>query len=240
MIRSSEVSDYTIVDFDVRGEFKAAAIIDVTWGDESDQILSSGEYWQEALRYRAAMLRHTEKYNSSGDIQAFEQSFRKLTAEAHRLAAFYGRVRAGGKRQRLDIDDELGDINAMNDLLNFGGKFIQDIQRARYGEPGEITAGMNGRAQQYLSKAFRATSAEGFIKQTPGNMEVYWNQTTLETGCSDCPLLEAGSPYRAITMTRFPGDGSTECRTNCQCVITREDGLMTFLPEPPPLGIYNA
>lgn len=232
------------------GEFNAldfkltASSIPELFEDSEDQHISSRSYWARVLPYRESMLRSVEQLVKDGEVYKFEERFRAMLYQVHSLGAHQGRVRAGGAKKRAPADKFLGDMAAAEDILMFGDKFIADIVNERYlGDDGKLKPGaINHRAQMYISKATRGTANRSWVKesirQNP-RMKVDWDTTTLETGCETCPIREANSPYLLATLTFWPGDCTTECFTNCQCILTREDGIQTFLPEPPALGIYN-
>lgn len=58
----------------------------------------------------------------------------------------------------------------------------------------------------------------GWIASLPDDALINWILQPAEH-CRDCPRIAAHSPYTKATLPGFPGEGFTECLTNCQCIL---------------------
>lgn len=92
-------------------------------------------------------------------------------------------------------------------------KFAADI------EAGEGTMDYDNRMELYAN-AVRAAYWGGSSNEADDDEPMDW-VTTAHESCEDCLAREANSPYTRGTLPGVPGDGSTQCRTNCKCLIVK-------------------
>lgn len=105
--------------------------------------------------------------------------------------------------------------------------FMDDLRNGRYGSGEDFDkAAVRRRAMMYIQKA-RATANRAFVDAS-GDMEFDWVLGGTEDHCATCPIYAENSPYRASELPAMPADGTTECLTNCLCVLVRDDGLKGF------------
>lgn len=157
------------------------------------------------------------------------EALTNLLHKGHAEAAFMGR-QLGGDLSPFELDDERWADLVMRGEADFLAGFLADLDSGRYTDFEEQvykTAQINARGKLYTGK-FRGTANETFVVTSEPDDSFMWHQLTIEP-CVDCPRLEAGSPYLASSLPSYPGDGKTQCRTNCGCVLVRQkDGRFGF------------
>jgi phage portal protein BeeE len=84
------------------------------------------------------------------------------------------------------------------------------------------------------------TANEASVAAIPEGTEINWRlEPDVDNHCRDCPSLAAMGPYTPETLPCYPGDGFTECKTNCRCGLYLADGTFVsihdwtnFAPDP--------
>jgi hypothetical protein len=128
--------------------------------------------------------------------------------------------------------DDLGFAQlVMDGEAEYLARFLTDIQTGRYTDAdGALRAkAVRARARMYTGK-YRGTANEVFVLSSEDGEKFAWHQLTIEP-CDDCPRIERGGPYTAeqLAIIGHPGQGRTQCKTNCGCVIVRlSDGRFGF------------
>ena len=96
--------------------------------------------------------------------------------------------------------------------------FAQDIL-ARVEAGKDLTTAIHVRAKMYggagSETLFRFIQMEA---EAEGKTEVSWNLTPAEH-CDDCLTLGAVGWIPLAKLSQFPGDGTTQCLTNCKCYL---------------------
>lgn len=158
------------------------------------------------------------------DPREFGERLKKILVSGHADAWALGRMRAGDLSP-FSIEDHLrglgiadGDddflLGFVDDLVNGKGKGKNPVLYRDEDGNWQVQS-VAGRTGQYLYK-FRGTANEAFTQSGADTDEYAWKMGAKEH-CEDCPQLEALNPYTKDTMMHQPGDGSTECNTNCGC-----------------------
>jgi len=95
---------------------------------------------------------------------------------------------------------------------------LEDAQKPGYSDARvEQRMGMYGR--RLWSEYTR-----GRINRLAADVTVHWVLDPRASHCHDCPRLASEGPYTPATLPAIPGDGSTECLTNCRCrIVTRRE-----------------
>jgi hypothetical protein len=150
--------------------------------------------------------------------------------DAHAHAAYLGRRLVLGNTSPYGQSDRLRGAVAMAGQVPFLQRLVSDLQTGtRYpltpegALPGVLTARLT-----LYAKRLRGTANEAWLEsQTAGTM-IIWQLGSTERHCGDCPSLAAGSPYHAQLLLQTPGDGSTQCGSNCDCSIMTTTGEEAF------------
>lgn len=148
-----------------------------------------------------------------------------ILQEGHAMAARFGRVRAGVPGPLSAEDRFIADL-VMQGESTFLRRFADDLASDRYiGADGEyVRAPVTQRAQLYAAR-MRGTANDAFVGSSNPETLFEWILIA-EDNCADCPLIAGGGPYTAATLPSKPGDGRTQCITNCKCILLREDGVL--------------
>jgi len=107
---------------------------------------------------------------------------------------------------------------AIREQLEYLHGFAEAIQeKVVAGE--ELTTSVHSRAKLYVGAAwaFFWLLMHG-QKEEKGFSEVSWNLTPAEH-CEDCLALAEKGWMPIGELTQFPGDGQTQCLTNCKCYL---------------------
>lgn len=156
---------------------------------------------------------------AAGRITAGEFGGRMLTtlADAHALAGYHGRVRAGDTAPFDQDDAQFGRLVAHEEQEHLWG-FESDLAAGRYTDaPGGFDrAAVERRALLYTDR-LTATANEALILVDGAA----WNWVNTETSCQFCERRAAGSPYAAGTVLPAPHPG-------CRCRIETTGGLAGF------------
>lgn len=149
---------------------------------------------------------------------------------AHTDAWQMGRFLAGVTGDE-DLVDRLMGIAAKDVDADFLLRFADQLAS---GDPRYVDADGNfrldpiqRRAHMYIQRA-RGTANEAFVMRSPGFALFKWNLGGSEENCPDCPELAAmdAVPYNELITT--PGSCGTPCLTECNCYLTRDDGVAGF------------
>lgn len=149
---------------------------------------------------------------------------------AHTDAYVVGRTYAGldGPEQTSDFlvgsmrrDREIPFLMRFQDAIERGDPRYIDI------DTGNVKfEGVNSRLQLYGRK-LRATAELGHIKNTY-DQKFIWKLGAAEH-CADCVYMASINPYTRRSLWTVPGDGDTECLTNCRCrILIEDDGSESF------------
>lgn len=77
------------------------------------------------------------------------------------------------------------------------------------------------RRMALYAQRVRGTANSAWLACLPADTRVLW-QLGMAEHCDDC-LYESAQGWRdRSTLTRVPGDGSTECITNCRCSLVAD------------------
>lgn len=154
--------------------------------------------------------------------------FDAILFRGHTDAATMGRKLAGDPWPE-GIIDQLRGRAAKDADAEFLASFINDLKTGRYvDDQGELRIGqVQNRTDLYLKK-MRSTASKAFVETGDTDEEYTWILGANEH-CIDCPRLAALSPFTIDTLFTHPGEGDTQCLSNCTCKLRRDsDGLHTF------------
>lgn len=115
------------------------------------------------------------------------------------------------------------DWGSIGGMLREQGRHLDDLlaQLAR----GEISeAQLQARLQMYVNssrEAYERARARGM--KSIGAAQESWVVDAAAENCPDCLALQAKGWVPVGELKHFPGDGNTQCLTNCQCTILYKD-----------------
>lgn len=189
--------------------------------------------WDAFMRLRYAELADIAHQLAIGAITPDEWAdrFHAILLEGHANANMMGRNLAGDMMGRTGLDDLVGRGRA--DLEStWMQPFIEDIVSGRYDDEDGVMSedAVRNRSQMYAGK-MRATTSKAWVDTGPPDILYQW-VLVAENHCDDCPRIAAISPFTVDTLFTHPGDGDTQCLTNCQCYLRRDDGVEMFRPYP--------
>lgn len=185
------------------------------------------DYWLEIERILLMVDEMAQERPKN--LVVWSQEFEQLMHTAHLEGAKAGRILAGGGS--ATADRAIAATSVMDDR-KYLARFLSDIIGGRYGDAETWKADSVGyRMSMYIAKS-RASASVGFVAASSSLALFYWTLTAVES-CVDCPRLENQGPYTAFTLPYHPAQGYTQCRTNCQCVLIRSDGVSGVFPPPP-------
>ena len=178
--------------------------------------------WNRFARGAARRTRKLiEKYAAEEiTAQEFGNQFQDLLADRHGRAGYLGRRRGGADWEFDDDDAAFGELIAEEEQ-EYLDQFVLDLALGRYrtskGEP-DIEA-MDRCVQMYVRK-LRGTSNEAFAGTAASDDQIEWRMSASEH-CTDCKTHAANSPYAPEELPTHPGQGGTQCLTNCKCRLYR-------------------
>lgn len=108
--------------------------------------------------------------------------------------------------------------------IHFAQRFAKDIAAGKPEQPFRMP--VRQRSELY-AKALNGGYNAGAVDASPGDELIWWRLGAADH-CTDCPVIAASSPYTQATLPSLPGDGATECRSNCAC-------FLEFLPSAGPI-----
>lgn len=153
---------------------------------------------------------------------------------AHSVSVAAGRQKAGVLGMLSDEDKQVGFFHATQQGQFIDG-YVKRIKEkaARYWdeEKGEWKKGVMNRDLQMYASRLRGTASIAFEAHSPDDAQFNWKLGIAEH-CEDCINLAADSPHMKGELPVFPGDGGTDCKTNCKCHLVRDDGVACYKPDP--------
>lgn len=153
---------------------------------------------------------------------------------AHSVSVAAGRQKAGVLGMLSDEDKQVGFFHATQQGQFIDG-YVKRIKEkaARYWdeEKGEWKKGVMNRDLQMYASRLRGTASIAFEAYSPDDAQFNWKLGIAEH-CEDCINLAADSPHMKGELPVFPGDGGTDCKTNCKCHLVRDDGVACYRPDP--------
>lgn len=169
---------------------------------------------------------------AAGDLRLtdFQELCLDVLEEGHGLAAALGRRRAGDP-VLVDGLDALRARQVMRNEREYFKAFVEQLRDKdkRYVDPEFGTFDPDkiaSRSRGYIGK-MRGTANNAFVDTSQVYDLFDWVMLAAEH-CSQCPELQAGSPYKRDELPTRPGAGETPCRQNCGCVLVRHDGIVGF------------
>lgn len=164
------------------------------------------------------------------DLESWADKFHAVLVQGHTEARVLGRQRAGDLTGQTGDDERFG-LDVADGQGDYLSKFLHQIKDGddRYvDEDGNVLFDpLMVRCRQYASR-FRGTANEAFVDAGELDDEYDWDLGPTEH-CPDCVELHALGPYRPGAFISHPGDGQTDCKTNCACrLVRRRDGVSGF------------
>lgn len=171
----------------------------------------------------------------AGDLtpQEFADRLFGLLVDAHTDAWVMGRQRGGILAARHDTDLLNGRSRAALELDYLAGLVgrLSDRTGRYFDSDGNVMSGRLAADLDLYVRKIRGTATEAFVDVGDGEDEYDWILGITEFHCDDCPAIAAASPYRRDELYTMPGQGDTQCITNCLCHLVRHsDGAQSFLP----------
>lgn len=165
--------------------------------------------------------------NGELTVREWAEEFYDELVHSHTAAWVLGRQRIGvsGDRDLMDIVAGRSIADSQADWLL---RFMEAIEEGdpRYvADDGAIRADKVFNRSKFYTGRYRGTANEAMRDSAPIEAEAWWVLGAIEDHCSDCPQLEALSPYDRDTLFQVPGDNLTPCKFHCRCHIEwRLDG----------------
>lgn len=100
----------------------------------------------------------------------------------------------------------------LKEQYGFLNRFAQQIAAGQVSEAQALA-----RIQMYGNAATQSYWSE-YAERSTGQLE--WQLSAAEH-CAGCVSNANGSPYTRETLPNYPGDGGTECLSNCKCTLSR-------------------
>lgn len=158
----------------------------------------------------------------AGDI-----SFTRLRKESKKAMkqlhehAFTGGLRSSGtfsSQERSGIpemgDEDLRYLRSVTtEEMKFFEKFLQDVRTGK---------ARGRRMEQRLGMYIDATGStfmSGRLLGTPQNHAMVWVDKHDSNECEGCKYLARNSPYHRDNIPTTPAAGTTNCLSNCRCVV---------------------
>lgn len=164
--------------------------------------------------FRDALMGLLQSYqNEEITIAQLEKQLRKEIRDAWSQAYEYG-VGSVGNPFGVYDEDASWLKGATAEEHGYLGGFMDDLKSEEFVMDPETRMGMYADA---LDGVFNHGQVEG----SPDNVVISWNLGDSEH-CPDCIELAANSPYTKDNLPSVPGDGSTVCKSNCQCSLSFE------------------
>ena len=114
---------------------------------------------------------------------------------------------------------------AFDDMVDtqarFANQFVSQLSTGDLNKPGRMP--IANRLKLY-SNAVTAGFNAGAVAAGENGELIFWKLGACDH-CVDCPVLAASGPYTKNTLPTLPGQGQTQCRTNCCC-------FLSFVPGP--------
>lgn len=160
-------------------------------------------------------------------VDQWERTMLQILERAHIDAARYGRNIAGVAGDRPTALDEMIGKSTMETDAQFLRRFADDIRTGRYTAEDNVLlrTPIQQRSDMYAAR-LRGTASDAFVANSPDTSLYEW-VLIAEQNCLDCPRIAAGGPYTRETLPATPGNGNTQCLTNCRCVLVRNDGVIS-------------
>lgn len=149
--------------------------------------------------------------------------------EAHIEAVVIGRHHAGDLAP-LEEDDRRFARTIVDHEAEFLAGFVSDLEDDRYLDAeGNFRLGAaQQRASLYAGRLVGTANQTWGLTLPPETTLIYWLLDDGAASCSDCPSIASRSPYRPDDMPTWPGQGETQCLSNCRCVTRTASGQTGF------------
>jgi hypothetical protein len=170
-----------------------------------------------------------------GDLtpREFGDEVYRFLPMAHAQAAYLGR-RHAGITGAFDEDDMRFGLHAAEEQEQFLQGFVEDLSGGRYERPGAdktttvIDVPMLERRLTKYAMAVAATANEAWVEGMPEATLYHWRDVRDKAECPDCEKWALQGPYDRDSLPAIPGDGTSECKSNCRCELITTDGERSF------------
>lgn len=148
---------------------------------------------------------------------------------AHSQAAYYGR-RLAGISGAFDEDDVRFGLHAAEEQEEFLQGFTDDLSRGRYLALNNATRQMLPNVKAIESRltlyamAVAGTANEAWTEAMPLDTLFDWRDVRDAAECPDCEKWALQGPYDRESLPAIPGDGTSQCKTNCRCELVIRGG----------------
>lgn len=158
----------------------------------------------------------------NGEITPAEFGTRtaRMLEDWHGYAGYLGRAHAGDEAPFDEDDRKFGRliVNEAGGQIDYLSAFVEDLESGRYPTQEAIRARANLYAHRLVGTANEAWS----LSQYPTTFFT-WHLGAAES-CEDCISYANSGPYTEETLPAYPGDGQSQCNTNCKCYLTTNEG----------------
>jgi hypothetical protein len=196
---------------------------------KAEPVLEDGSPYRPALAKAVAgtaeaLAAVTAEALADRNFDRWAKRFASALEDGHAEAWRLGRALSGGAPSGSEAD-RLVARAVVDQESEWYLKFMADLEEGRY-DGSEAAAA--ARSRTYAAK-MRGTANRAWLENGPEDAEIHWTMTAAEH-CLDCPVIESLGPYRPDELAFVPGEGGTQCLTNCKCVLVRSDGATGFGP----------
>lgn len=174
------------------------------------------------------------------DAQAWAASYVSLLVDLHTHASFAGRgvgaTITGTETPSMGFADEAYATAVSAEQAPFVAKFRRDLEEGRYNDPETKEVDPErclSRIELYGDRA-HGTAYEACVGTLGIEDEIYWRLSdgAGEKHCKSCPAWASAGPYSRFSLPAVPGDGKSECGTNCLCHLEINEIPIPMLARP--------
>lgn len=151
---------------------------------------------------------------------------------AHSRAAVLGSFRAKRHNPPSDVAIHVAG-QAIFEQQQFLLNFARDLAEGKYRPKAQGGKGARQRMARFALYSLRlaGTANQAWLdtlRAESGTLEVRWILGSPREHCSSC-RQEASIGWReAWTLSRVPGDGSTQCMVRCRCRLETREGAQSY------------
>lgn len=160
-------------------------------------------------------------------VDVWRGEIQDILYDLHTDSASYGKELAIGKIEKFTSADMLTIERNFLLHIEYLQKFADDIAEKYTDEDGGYNkAGILNRIVRYTPNT---RSTGNFVWLDYQEDDIFWIVTAYES-CSDCPYLQARSPYKPGELYTVPGGFDTDCGGSCKCYLRNKNGKTSIKP----------
>lgn len=156
------------------------------------------------------------------DSRAWAAAYIQILIDLHAHAAFAGRgvgvTLTGAPAPVMGFADDAYATAVVAGQAPHVADFRRDIEEGRYNDPEteELDpARCLSRVDLYANRA-HGTAHEACVGSLGIEDKIYWRLGD-DDNCESCITWSEGGPYSRFSLPAVPGDGKSQCKTNCLC-----------------------